>query len=798
MAGDVMKSSVLKAGASALALSFVVSGVALAQAQPMAASEAAAADAEGASRRLEAVVVTAQKRTEDLQDTPIAISVLGDQALEVRGVKSLVDLGNGTIPSLKVAPFFSRPGALIMNIRGIGVLSDSNQPARDQGVGVYIDGVYLGRPQGLGAALYDVASIEVLKGPQGTLFGRNTSGGAVNIVTKKPSGDFKLNALAGIGNYGAYKSELRFDLPQFWNISAKFDGVITAREGWVDNPLASAEDFGSYERRGLRVAFLWEPTERLSAEYAYDNSYDATSTNWFQLLATGSFRQAARGIVQANRAKVAVAGLPQQLSIGRTWGHRLGVDWDLNDTMLVKYIGSYRDLTQSQWDNANYAQSLANPTGNFLNFGFGRYSLAPFKQDQFSHEIQLIGDTPRFKYVAGALYYRENVEDSASAFNTARFTDAIGQNFEILSIDYTRQRIDRASRVQTTSMGVFGQGTWTPQWLDERLHLTLGARWTKDEKVGSLFIVNGALPVVNGVSAARQLDSSWDRVDPLVNVAFDITDNVMVYGRYSSGYKSGGANSRSLFYAPFDPETVTMFEVGTKAELWDGRVRFNAAAYTGTYADIQLDFSAQYIQIDPVTNQVLTTLRTTTETTNAPGEGDISGAEFDLTLALTDNLTLSASYAHTIVDIPPTINPFRQADGRFITVPIPIYQVYTPENAGSISIDYERPFLTGNFLAHLEANWDDGFYANYTDVAYDPVTRAVTIPQPKGDESFNVNGRVSLADVPVGPGFATFSLWSRNLFDNEYVFYRSKSPLTGTAGFFNDPRTFGFEVKLTL
>ncbi len=109
---------------------------------------------------LEEVIVTAQKRRENLQDTPIAISVLSASGIEARNVYSLVDLGDGAIPSLKVAPFFSRPGALIMNIRGIGVLSDSNQPARDQGVGIYVDGVYLGRPQGLGTALYDVEALK--------------------------------------------------------------------------------------------------------------------------------------------------------------------------------------------------------------------------------------------------------------------------------------------------------------------------------------------------------------------------------------------------------------------------------------------------------------------------------------------------------------------------------------------------------------------------------------------------------------------------------------------------------------
>ena len=208
-------------------------GLALAAAEPASAAADAAAADDSANAPLGEIIVTAQKRSENLQSTPIAISVLKGDDLANRHVQSLLDLGDGAVPSLKVAPFFSRPGALIVNIRGVGVLGDSNQPARDQGVGVYIDGVYQGRAQGLGSALYDIENIEVLKGPQGTLFGRNTEGGAVNIVTKKPSGQFKLNATVGYGNYNSHKGEVHLDLPEFANISVKVDGILTTREAFV-------------------------------------------------------------------------------------------------------------------------------------------------------------------------------------------------------------------------------------------------------------------------------------------------------------------------------------------------------------------------------------------------------------------------------------------------------------------------------------------------------------------------------------------------------------------------------------
>lgn len=215
--------------------------------------------------------MTAQKRRENLQDTPISISVLTSENLQNRHVTSLLDLGDGAIPSLKVAPFFSRPGALIVNIRGIGVLSDSNQPARDQGVGVYVDGVYMGRAQGLNTALFDVESIEVLKGPQGTLFGRNTIGGAPNIVSRKPTGDFGFNSTIGTGNYGSYKAEAHLDLPEFANIAIKIDGILARRDNFFQNPLGGQLGFNSFDKKGVAVTAMWRPVDSFTADLAYDN-----------------------------------------------------------------------------------------------------------------------------------------------------------------------------------------------------------------------------------------------------------------------------------------------------------------------------------------------------------------------------------------------------------------------------------------------------------------------------------------------------------------------------------------------
>ncbi|MEI7791522.1 MAG: TonB-dependent receptor plug domain-containing protein, partial [Alphaproteobacteria bacterium] len=174
---------------------------------------------------LETVTVSAEKRETNLQKTPIAISVISAQNLEDSHAGSLLSLQDGSIPSLRVATFEARQSALTVGIRGI-VPFDANQTARDQGVGVYVDGVYLGRQQGLNASLLDVQRIEVLRGPQGTLFGRNTEGGALSIVAKAPTGVFEGRAVGGLGNYGSYNAEMHQNFASFYDISLKFDGII--------------------------------------------------------------------------------------------------------------------------------------------------------------------------------------------------------------------------------------------------------------------------------------------------------------------------------------------------------------------------------------------------------------------------------------------------------------------------------------------------------------------------------------------------------------------------------------------
>jgi iron complex outermembrane receptor protein len=728
---------------------------------------AAAADAAAADAQLDEVVVSAEKHETKLQDTPISISVLSSDALANRHAQSIEDLGDGSIPSLRVAPFFARSSALTIGMRGIGALGDANQPARDQAVGVYIDGVYLGRAQGLGSALYDVERIEVLKGPQGTLFGRNTDGGAISIVTRPPTGKFDLRATAGYGDYSAYKAEAHLDLPSFDNISLKFDALVTRRDGTTINPTTSGQpDFNGYDKRGFHAEALWKPQDNFSADYAFDVSNDQTTPYYVQLLTKGSLALAPLIQLQPERAKAANVGVPMHWNIGNTWGHRLTLDWTLGPALEIRSVSAYRRLSQSQYDNAEEVLSAYAPNGLF-----SRYSMAHTYQDQYSEELQVIGRLPNIQFAAGGFYYREHARDNAQTPLSLQW-NATGTAYTFLSLNLDTVSLDRASHVTTESAGVFGQAVWTPPVMGGISHLTLGGRFTHDKKSGDLDTVNGAAPTfvdANHVTVTGiiPLDKAWNRFDPLVILAVDAAPDVNLYGKWSTGYKSGGANSRSLTYRAFNPETVSMFEIGAKTEFWDHRARINLAAYSGNLKQVQVDFNVI----------VLNNTRGTLETTNA-ATGKTKGLEADFALQPLDGLTFSGSYTYTKVTLSQAFNPFINANST-------VYPLYTPKQAGSLEVDYERPLSMATFKAHADANLADSQYTSSTDPTL-------------SDKSFIVNGRLALSDIHVADSDARLqvSVWARNLFNEQHAFLKNTNASLGTYGIFNDPRTFGLDATV--
>ena len=814
---------------------------------------AAAQGQEGGA--LDEIVVTATKRETNLQQTPIAISVVNDVAIKDRHVQSLYDLADGSVPSLRVATFEARQSALTVGIRGIVPL-DANQPAREQGVGIYIDGVYLGRQHGLNAALFDVERIEVLKGPQGTLFGRNTEGGALSIVTKAPTGKFGGRVSAGVGNYGAYTGELHVNLPAIAGFAFKVDAVKQYQGATTKDPLAGQTGWNYYDRQGLRLSGRWQPIDGVTDDFSYDVARDKNTPFYSQLLnynpngcvagpqanvpncylpgtayttLTGTVKPLLPGVVVngTTRMKTADIGVPQQPSVDDTHGFTNNLKWKAAPWIELRSITSWRGVKATQWDNSGGAHRVPvvapGCTGSGCNFS--RYSLADLYQHQFSQEFQAVGTVDTVDYVAGLYYFNEHVRDDAATPNSNAITGytTAGQTsgYQIVILDpctgsagfgsqYGCRSIDRASEVVSKSYAAYGQLTWNAT---DALHLTVGARYTHDKKQGQLvisrnivyadtpfarsiyakslpFAVNSAAAATNGYTP---LNKTWDRFNPMVTLAYDVDPNLHLYAKYSTGYRAGGASSRTANYQAFNPEDIKAYEIGFKSDFFDHKARFNVAGYIMDRKNSQVDISS----IQPTATGNFNNL----VTINAPGITKIRGIEADLTLRPVQGLTLNASYAYTYTKIPPVLIT-ATAGGLSTSVLQNFYIVFTPRNSASGSIDYDLP--VGGAGAQLRFHLD----ANYAQA-----TQAFDQFATKADASFIVNGRLALTDIPMsgeGGQRLTISLWGRNLFNEQHVYRRDPSnslpgsPTTsvttgsinnvlGDYGNFNAPRTFGIE-----
>jgi iron complex outermembrane receptor protein len=746
------------------------------------------------------IVVTATKRETNLQKTPISISVMGAEMIRERKVQSLLDLGDGSIPSLRVATYESRQTALTVGIRGI-VPGDANQPAREPGVGVYIDGIYLARQHGLNAALFEVDRIEVLKGPQGTLFGRNTEGGAVSLISKAPTGEFGGRMNVGVGNFGGYNAGLHLNLPEVAGFSLKLDTVLSHQDPTVRNPLEGQAGWNQYHRYGGRLAARWKPMDGFTADFAFDISRDENTPFYSQLINFNpdGFPVATLAQIQANgnqlpagmiaplpsmvvvtgeRMDVADIGVPQQVSLGKTKGFSSNLRWKVADGIELRSITAWRTVDSEQWDNSGGAHR----SPSFLpNGSFSRYSLSFLNARQFSQEFQAVGGFGDIDYVAGLYYFNERAEEVAATPNTNQW-NATGTGY-IIRDAMTWQRsalsISRASYANSKSYAAFGQMTWTPGGM-ESLHLTLGGRYTHDEKSGDLY-------KLNNVASAFPFAFKYNRFDPMAVLAWDATENVNLYAKYSTGYRAGGASSRSISYATFGPESVKAYEVGAKTEFFDRRVRFNLAGYIMDRFDSQFDFD--FYQVQPNGS-----VRHTLETVNAAGVTRIRGIEADLTVRPVEGLSMGMSYSYTYWKVPPTPNPLVAGN------PLqPLYLVYTPPHAFSGNLDYTLPLSGDNGMAlkfHIDANYSDPHHS------FD--NEAVLV-----DKSFLVNARIAVMDIPMATGGQklTVAVWSRNLFNEEHIYRRSNAnrqpidgnyrTVVGDYANFNAPRTFGIEATLS-
>ena len=702
------------------------------------------------------IIVTAQKREENVQDTPISIVAFGSEALEQRGVNSLTDLFTGSIPSVRIAPFVGRASAVSIGMRGL-VPFDATQVSRDPTVGVYVDGIYLGRVSGLGMELADVERIEVLRGPQGTLFGRNAVGGAISIVTKRPTGEFGLDLKGGIGNYSSRSAAAHLNLPKVGGFSVKIDGLVEDRAGFVRNPLTTSHDFGEVDKLGVRVAAMWEPTDSIKVLYAYDYSKENPTNAYYYLNSTAQAAAVRPSFmtVDTGRVRDARVGLPVPTNPQQADGHSLTAEWDVSDNLTIRSISAWRSLDSTQWE-----QDGGMLTSWGANRRFGRLSYAFVGQTQFSQELQLVGEAGDLKYVFGGYYFREKGRDVATVYSSGTLNATLtGVNlFPAPSADGGAAIPDRASEARVRSKALFGQVTWSPSSL-AGLHVTAGARYTDDHKDGRITSIRGVNPNLSFV-----FDSS--RVDPMATIAYDISEDVNVYVKWSRAYRAGGANSRSFAFTPFGEEQLSAWEGGIKADLLDRRLRINLAAYTSRLTDQQVDF------INPANIS-------NTETRNAPEIRTIKGIEADITLVPARGLSLSANYVYTDAPPTPVRNPFTGAIES-------VYSSFTTKHAATFALDYSFPRLPiGQLKLHLDAETAGNI----------PWFQTPTIRTKK---ELLVNGRLSLGEVQFGAGEWEFALWGKNLFNRTYELLNVNLTGIGRQSYapYNDPRTYGVEARV--
>ena len=735
---------------------------------------------------LEEVVVTAQKREESLQDTPISMAAYGQDAIEAMGFNSAKDVGLAS-PSLQTPAFPTNSNNLGFFIRGVGN-ADSIILTKDNTVGVYYDGVYSGRHTGVLADLVDLERVEILRGPQGTLYGRNTTAGAVNFISSKPTGELGIEQTLTAGNQGYFKSLTNLDLPDVAGLKSKLSLVYSERDGWVDNkgpnkvPGNPYKDFYKEENQGVRIALRYDGVENLVLDYSFDYSDMTTTPPYFQyggptgigagfdgsdiVASYGSRQETTKSPFTGQNSAYYLPDTDTDVA-----GHNFTLSFEISDSLQFKSITGYRDL------NDDLSQNFANSFGGGVPFE----THVKTNWDQFTQEFQLIGSLDRFQYVAGLYYLDENGDAKESQYLNRELVDTTG----IIAFDSNGPCVSGAFGApppacnvldpfffpvylgeftvssDVESISAYGQSTWTPNILQDRLDLTAGIRYTDDDREAKRtndgILWNSFPPGENG--------EDLNHVDWLATANYRWTDTVSTYAKVSTSFRSGGSSPRSMdFSQTFDEETLVSYELGVKSELAGGRVRVNGAVFRMDIDDVILDYLP-----DPVNAPSIT------EIVNA-GDVEIYGAELDVLAAVTDYFTVGFNYAWLDYDFTGVVFP----DGSNRTESTEL--VWAPEHAYSVVADYNLPLAdVGVLKMHLDYAWQDD---QYSLANTDPIKVKV------GDFGL-LNGRIALDEVELAGGIWQLAVWAKNLTDEDDVNYQ----IGTTSSTFLQPRTYGMDVK---
>lgn len=705
-------------------------------------------------RTLEAVTVTATKREKDLQDVAVAVSAITSDTISSAGLVRVEDIST-LVPNLTYSETTTTRITQLV-VRG---LSQSGGIGNDPNIGVYIDGVYIGRDSGFNSGLMDISSVEVLKGPQGTLFGRNSATGAINITTRKPNETPSLEVLGSVGNYGLRRVGVTANTPLSDTVFAKISAMKSDRDGYLDNTFGGTAN--TVDNTFVRGQLLIEPSMNFSATLSADYSKDDGNGNNYVTAAP---------TVPVNFDRITSIpdlGFEEQ----EQYGFSATLQYELAGGHQLTSITAHRTIESAAFNDIDYSALELSTLADARD------------QSQFSQELRIQSPSNEtFEWVAGAYYYDQNFEvatnlvngrDTLFAFGGAFVNPALfaligtGATPTDFGLPSNSTFVNANASIDTESYAAFASGTYrfTP-----RLAVTGGLRYSVDKKdfgftqssdpLSQLFGFR-TFDCADAASACqtKRDDSEWT---PAISLEYTPTDNLLAYLKYSTGYNAGGFNANlnsGTNPLSFEPETVEAYEVGLKSQLLDNRVRLNAAVFQLDYNDKQESiFSAAaggFIQ------------------GNAGGARS-RGFEIELDAILSSSLDLNASVGYADSEY----TDYGANTGNRLA--------NAPEWQASLGLQYTRPITSRlNLVSRGDVFYqDDRFLGADNDPFF--VFDATTL----------VNLRVGIESEDQN---WVLTAWARNLFDDESI-----SQIFGGSSFFipsynytpNNPQTYGIDLTL--
>jgi iron complex outermembrane receptor protein len=743
----------------------------------------AADDAEEVT--LEEVVVTAQFREQNLQDAPLAITAISAEMLQARSQTNIAEVANQA-PSVTLKPQAGIYGpSLAASIRGVGQF-DYN-PALEPGVGVYVDDVYFATLTGSIFDLLDLDRVEILRGPQGTLAGRNSIGGAVKLYSKKPEGS---DTGQISGTYGSRdRTDLRgsVDLGLSDQLALRVAGVAKRQDGYITrydygclNPdsgipqiLAAGDGCvlgkeGEVNYQAVRAQLRYRPSDNLDINIAGDFTNESRSAAGQVLRVAnytgtndinpfpGDFPFDSRWKCgpycnYATYISYADGVRPNSLSDGRTtfdgFGFSGNIEWKLTDTLRLTSISAYREY-ETRFSTDNDLSPLAH--------SFGRSDVS---FHSFSQELRLSGSVGdgKVEYTIGGFYMDQ--KSVAGSYQDLRYSPlAVFQQWDPVNAD---------------TQAVFAHVSWS---VTDALTLTGGVRYTDEHKDYTFTRLTPSGAVQNPALHGQTGSYDGDRVDYRANVQYAFTDRVNAYVQFSTGFKGGGISPRPFNAAqvrPFGPETLDSWEVGLKSDLFDRKMRLNVAAFYSTYDDIQLTLSTCPQFGGPGPCALVT----------SAGDAKVKGVELETMLRPVDGLSIDASVSWLDFEYQ-NIDPAAGGPGLPTGPQLDHRTPYTPEWKASLGIQYEIS-LGGDLslTPRLDASYQGDMYSNATN-ALSNLIESYTLANAR------LIFRNDARDLEIAAEVT-------NLFDKYYVLTNVDQSI-GTAGLSNDqpgrPREWALTV----